>query len=565
MTLRLRLVLGLAAVALLLAAPLVLALRALRDAQAAAAKLGSQDVAASLLIGRSRDVVQEISNAESAVLLVPDSPDGPARMARAIRALEISADGLATFQLPGPVAALRSAARRIAEAAPEQAAAMRAQRQALADSISESRIAPAVQDADRALTVAEQAVRDRSGHTADEVRQTVGIASSQSFFLFIAGAAGATAVSVWLTRSVSGPVRELARGMEAVASGRFDHALRVAPARQDEFGALAANFGTMTRRLAELDRLRAEFVSVASHELKTPLNVILGYVGLVGEGLYGPVTPEQQEVLRTVDGQTRHLTRLVQRLLDVSRFRAGAGTIDARPIALAEFLDELERAHRVLARQRHLTFAVVPAATIPKTVRWDADRMQEVLGNLLSNAVKFTPAGGRVTLTVEPAPEFAAGAPARAGGAVRLCVEDSGVGIDPEQLPHIFDKFYQANNQSRASAVGSGLGLAITKQIVEAHGGYIGAESTPDVGTRFVLLMPVDAAPSVEGVAQPVAAPVADVAVAPIHGPDDEPTVPRLPTEGDVGRADAAARPALAATVAMPAADAARREEEARR
>jgi K+-sensing histidine kinase KdpD len=117
--------------------------------------------------------------------------------------------------------------------------------------------------------------------------------------------------------------------------------------------------------------------------------------------------------------------------------------------------------------------------------------MAEVLGNLVSNAVKFTPPGGRVTLTAEPCPDF--GGAGADGTAVRLCVEDTGVGIAPEQLPHIFDKFYQANNQARASAAGSGLGLAITKQIVEAHGGVIGAESTPDVGTRFVLLLPLDA------------------------------------------------------------------------
>jgi signal transduction histidine kinase len=294
--------------------------------------------------------------------------------------------------------------------------------------------------------------------------------------------------------------------MEAVAGGRFDHALRLTPARRDEFGALAANFATMTRRLAELDRLRAEFMSVASHELKTPLNVVLGYVSLIGEGVYGPVTAEQQGVLRTVEEQTRHLTRLVQRLLDVSRFRAaGAAAIEPRPLALRAYLDDLWRAHRVLADQRRLTFTLAAEDPgLPATVSWDADRMAEVLGNLVSNAVKFTPPGGRVTLTVEPAPDYAAAALGRPGAALRLCVEDSGVGIAPEQLPHVFDKFYQADNQARASAPGTGLGLAITKQIVEAHGGMIGAESTPDVGTRFVLLLPVDA-PASGGTAAPTA------------------------------------------------------------
>jgi signal transduction histidine kinase len=351
-----------------------------------------------------------------------------------------------------------------------------------------------VLDAERALDGAERDVRGRAERTAIDVRSDVGVARGRALALLIAGAAGATAVSVWLTRSVSQPVRELARGMEAVASGRFDHALRLTPARRDEFGGLAANFATMTRRLAELDRLRAEFVSVASHELKTPLNVILGYLALLEEGLYGPLGEEQRGVLRTVEGQARHLTRLVQRLLDVSRFRAGAGAVEARPMALGAWLDDLADAHRVLAAQRQLAFEVVADPALPSTVCWDADRMAEVVGNLLSNAVKFTPVGGRVTLTAEPAPDFAASESARPGPAVRLRVEDTGVGIAPEQLPRIFDKFYQANNQARAAAAGTGLGLAITKQIVEAHGGVIGVESTPEVGTRFVMLVPVDAA-----------------------------------------------------------------------
>jgi len=528
-TLRLRLVLGLTAVALLLAAPLVLALRALGDAQRAASALRGQEVAASLLLGRSRDVVQEVRAAESAVLFVPDSVEGAARMQRATDALAEMADSLAAYHLDPQVRALRAAAGRVAEAVPQQVAAARARRAEVADRISNERIAPAIRDAERALDDAERAVRLRAENRALQVSGAAEIARGQALFLFIAGAAGATAVSVWLTRSVSRPVRDLALGMEAVASGRFDHALRIAPARRDEFGALAANFGTMTRQLAELDRLRAEFVSVASHELKTPLNVILGYVALLADGLYGPVNAEQQSVLRTVDGQTRHLTRLVQRLLDVSRFQAGAGAIEVRPMPLRAFLADLERAHRVLADQRRLAFTLAVDDALPDVVCWDADRMTEVLGNLVSNAVKFTPPGGRVMLTAEPAPEFAAGDLARGGPAVRLCVEDTGVGIAPEQLPHVFDKFYQADNQARASAAGSGLGLAITKQIVEAHGGTIGAESTPDVGTRFVLLLPANAG-SPEGDA---AAPLRDAGITTPCAGADAPDAPQVPHPND--------------------------------
>ncbi len=500
-TLRLRLALGLAAVAVLLAAPLVLALRALRDARTAASLLRGQEVAAALVIGRSREITSEVRTAEDAVLFVPNDPASAERMRRAVRALVAVGDTLNRYQLEREGATLRDAAHRLAEAAPLQIAAARAGRDSVADLISAERIGPAVRDAQRALDAAEVAVRSSAEQRARHVVDDANVALTQAILLLAAGAAGAVAVSVWLTRSISEPVRDLARGMEAVAAGRFDHALRLTPSRRDEFGGLAADFATMTRRLAELDRLRHEFVSVASHELKTPLNVILGYVSLVGEGLYGPVTPEQRGVLRTVEGQAHHLTRLVQRLLDVSRFRAGGGSgIDVRPLPLRPFLADLERAHRVLAEQRGLTLSVrADDPELPETVTWDADRMAEVLGNLVSNAVKFTPAGGRVTLHVEPAPDYATDAlpeATRHAPALRLAVEDTGVGIPPEQLPHVFDKFYQASNQSRASAVGSGLGLAITKQIVEAHGGMIGVESTPDVGTRFVILVPADVTPA---------------------------------------------------------------------
>jgi signal transduction histidine kinase len=127
---------------------------------------------------------------------------------------------------------------------------------------------------------------------------------------------------------------------------------------------------------------------------------------------------------------------------------------------------------------------------LPDRVTWDHDRMSEVLGNLLSNAFKFTEKGGEVELAAEPAE-----------GGVVIHVRDTGAGIPPEQLPHVFEKFYQADNQRAASHEGSGLGLAIAREIVRAHGGEIAVESTVGVGTTFTIIMPIEAAgrrPSVQ-------------------------------------------------------------------
>jgi len=144
-------------------------------------------------------------------------------------------------------------------------------------------------------------------------------------------------------------------------------------------------------------------------------------------------------------------------------------------------LDELERSFHVLAVQRGIDFRVVRRPGLPEEVSWDLERMNEVTGNLLSNAFKFTPSGGRVELDAAPAES----------DCVRLVVCDTGAGIPPDQLPHVFQKFYQADNQDSASAMGTGLGLAIAKGIVEAHQGQIRCDSTEGEGTTFTLVLPV--------------------------------------------------------------------------
>ena len=166
----------------------------------------------------------------------------------------------------------------------------------------------------------------------------------------------------------------------------------------------------------------------------------------------------------------------------MSRFEAGGGKLELRPIPLGPFLAELETTFRVLAIQRGVRFHVDRGSRLPDQVVWDEDRMSEVLGNLLSNAFKFTERGGMVELRISAV-----------GDTVQMRVRDTGAGIPPEHVPHIFEKFFQADNQAAASAKGTGLGLAIAKTIVTAHGGTIGVESTLGSGTTFSLTLPVRA------------------------------------------------------------------------
>src|SRR5690606_30782780 len=158
----------------------------------------------------------------------------------------------------------------------------------------------------------------------------------------------------WLTRSLLVPIQRLRRGMAVVAAGDFTPQLEDIPERSDELGDLSHSFHRMTEQLAELDRLKAEFVSVASHELKTPLSVIKGDLSLLLDGIYGELNEEQRKTLASTGDQTDRLARLIQQLLDVSRFEAGGGRLEIKEIELRPFLEELATSFEALAVQNEI-------------------------------------------------------------------------------------------------------------------------------------------------------------------------------------------------------------------
>ncbi|HSU16405.1 HAMP domain-containing sensor histidine kinase [Longimicrobium sp.] len=318
---------------------------------------------------------------------------------------------------------------------------------------------------------AEERVR-RASDVATAARNTTLVALALSLALTVI-------IGILMTRAMLRPIDELGRGMSHVAEGDFEPDVRIPVERPDEIGDLARSFSTMTAQLAELDRLKAEFVSVASHEIKTPLSVIRGYVSLLADGIYGSVNDQQKKTLEAVSDQVDRLTRLVHRLLDISRFEAGGGRLELRRINVRDFLEELTSGFRVLAFQNGIDFHVQVAGDAPVNIEGDADRLNEVLGNILSNAFKFTERGGRIALDAE-----------RDGTGLCVAVRDSGVGIPADKLPKIFEKFYQVDNSAQPRSVGSGLGLAIAREIVEAHGGTITAESEVGKGTMFRVTLP---------------------------------------------------------------------------
>ncbi|MCY7380741.1 MAG: HAMP domain-containing histidine kinase [Gemmatimonadaceae bacterium] len=479
MTLRSRLALGLVIIAAVLVVPLVVARSSMQDLHGQVRSLREGEFQASLLLGRLRDALSDVRAREVALGIV-QSDAVHEEFRSALRHAEILADSLDSFQLHSASGRIRRDLATVRPASEEEYIAMRAGRGAQADSISRETIGPALRDADLALSPVEQVLRARTTARVLEAESALSKAERVSLVALIVALVLAGAIAFWLTRSISGPVTALEEGMRAVADGELGHALAYRTDRRDEFGRLAISFREMSRQLAELDKLKAEFVSIASHELKTPINVILGYIQLMQEGIYGQLTEKQQQVTETISLQAHTLARLASQLLDVSRFEAGGGRIEPRRIQFSVMLDELERTFHVLAVQRQIDFRIVRRDALPETVVWDPERINEVTGNLLSNAFKFTQLGGIVELTASPSEN-----------SILITVRDTGAGIPEPQLPHVFEKFYQADNQRAASAKGTGLGLAIAKEIVEAHGGRIHCESSVGTGTIFTLSLPV--------------------------------------------------------------------------
>ncbi|HEX6629281.1 MAG TPA: HAMP domain-containing sensor histidine kinase [Gemmatimonadaceae bacterium] len=480
MTLRARLGWGLFAIALVLIVPLLLTIRSLEQLYGTSRLLRDREFAASLLLGSFREHTDDARRAEDAVLFLHDQKSAN-RMQSQIDSLVLLTDSLETYRLELPASQMRASLDALRGAIREEYEQAAAGRSTVAEMISAQRTRPAIALVDSAIDASAALLRNRTRQrVADATTETLNAERLAAGALPIALLIAA-AIAIWLLRSISGPISELDRGMRAVADGDLDYRMALQPNEKTEFGRLAASYQTMARQLAELERLRAEFVSVASHELKTPINVIIGYLDLLKEGIYGGLTGDQKQVLDTITKQADTLTRLVKRLLDISRFEASGGKVELREVDLQRFLRTLESSFSVLAKQRDISFSVDHRPGLPELVYWDEDRINEVLGNLLSNAFKFTERGGKVAITAAPD-----------DGKVVITVADSGAGIPPGQLPHIFDKFFQADNQAQAASKGTGLGLAIAREIVEAHSGHITVESAVGKGTTFVVTLPVE-------------------------------------------------------------------------
>jgi signal transduction histidine kinase len=238
----------------------------------------------------------------------------------------------------------------------------------------------------------------------------------------------------------------------------------------------------LTRANSELEhatRAKSEFLASMSHELRTPLNAIIGFAGTLGQGLTGPLTSEQTRQVAIIGSAGRHLLELVNQVLDLAKIEQGASPLQVGEFDLAELAAEVCDTLRPLAESKGLILQV----TVPDdmlALRSDATKLEQILTNLTGNAIKFTDRG-RVDVEVR-----------RDGDRVVITVTDSGPGIPTDEIPHVFEEFYQLEARGQAKNQGTGLGLAIVRRLTDQLGGWLNVSSELGVGSSFELELPVE-------------------------------------------------------------------------
>jgi signal transduction histidine kinase len=279
-------------------------------------------------------------------------------------------------------------------------------------------------------------------------------------------------LSVILARTLTKPLRELTHAIRAMAKGKLGVAVPVRS--RDEIGELTNAFNQMSADLAQSNQLRKQMTADIAHDLRTPLTVIGGYIESLRDGVLKP-NPERFDVMHQ---EVQHLQRLVEDLRTLSLADAGELKLNRQRLAPQNLLEQTASAFKHQATQKHIALHIDAEPGLPE-IMVDEIRLAQVLGNLVSNALRYTANGEEIILSAR-----------HASSHVVLSVQDSGAGIAPDALPHIFERFYRADS-SRQSESETGLGLAIAKSLVEAHGGTISATSEgPGKGSIFSIRLP---------------------------------------------------------------------------
>ncbi len=228
----------------------------------------------------------------------------------------------------------------------------------------------------------------------------------------------------------------------------------------------------------KMEQIKSDFVSMVSHEVRSPLNSVLAQLHVITDGLAGEVTPKQMEILGRASEKIKSLLSLSTELLDLARIESGLITLDKERVNPAEILEDQAAFHEAAAREKRISLELDPLPELPSVVV-NRRNMEEVLSNLIANAINYTPEGGKVVLSACTEDKY-----------LKLSVRDNGIGIAPEEQERVFAPFYRIKNEKTRFTIGTGLGLAIVKSIVEAHGGYVRLQSEAERGSTFDVYFP---------------------------------------------------------------------------
>jgi signal transduction histidine kinase len=304
----------------------------------------------------------------------------------------------------------------------------------------------------------------------------------------------ALVLGLYLAWQITAPLRQLRSAAQAIAGGDLSQRVEVTSA--DEIGDLGRAFNRMAQALEENEHLRRRMMADIAHELRTPLSVIRANVEALQDGVFSldgeSLTPIQEQALL--------LTRLVEDLRQLALAEAGQLALERQMASLTDLVQLVVESHRPEAKEKGIELAADIPQQLP-ALSLDPQRIGQVLHNLLANALRYTPAEGKVIVdcwpfemrqerVLSPRPLSDALLPLAEGLWVAVGVTDTGPGIAPDDLPHVFERFYRGDPSRSRSSGGTGLGLAIARQLVEAHGGRITVENGPQGGARFTLVLP---------------------------------------------------------------------------
>jgi signal transduction histidine kinase len=307
--------------------------------------------------------------------------------------------------------------------------------------------------------------------TLQAARHRIALATAIALLLGILGA-------VLLAYYISRPIRHLRDGAREIGEGALDHRIEITS--RDELGELAEEFNVMAAKLQELDQLKQDFVSNVTHELRSPLTSLRGYVELLLRGSAGPLTQEQTENLIVVKNNAVRLARFIDNLLDVAKIESKKIELHPERVSLSQMVQEMAVVFRPQSLEKNIQLVNEIPPDLPPL--WaDADKLSEIFTNLLSNAFKFTPENGRIAVTAK-----------EEGDSIHILVKDTGIGIPASSLKTVFNKFEQVKPTVGLvrKTKGTGLGLTIVKGFVEAHGGKVWIESAGNGGTSVHFLLP---------------------------------------------------------------------------